>query len=229
LRITICIGGSVLAPDGPDGKFVKKLAEVLRKLKEDGHEISLVVGGGKPARMYIEEGRKLLLPSSKLDELGILITRLNARFLGLALGEICEQKPIETVEEATIVLASGKIPIMGGTTPGQTTDAVAATLASSVGSELLIFISNVDGIYDKDPKLYPDAKKIKVMKTADLMNLFGKIKFLPGMNVIIDPVAAKLIHLHRLKCVVLGKEEIEKLPDILAGNPHSGTVIEPGE
>lgn len=227
--MTICVGGSVLAPNGPDGKFAKKLAEVLRRLKEEGHEISLVVGGGGPARMYIEEGRRLLLPSTKLDELGIQITRMNARFLALVVGEICEQKPIETVEEATIVLASGKIPIMGGTTPGQTTDAVAATLASSVGSELLIFISNVDGIYDKDPKLFPDAQKIKVMKTADLVNLFGKIKFSPGMNVVIDPVAAKLIHLHRLKCVVLGKEEIERLPDILAGKPHSGTVIEPGE
>jgi len=229
MRITFCVGGSVLAPDGPDARFAKRLAEVIRDLKKAGHEISIVVGGGGPARKYIEEGGKLLLPSTKLDELGILVTRLNAKFLALTIGEACSQEPAKTIEEAAVVLASGKIPVMGGTTPGQTTDAVAATLASSVGSDLLIFISNVDGIYDKDPRLHPDAQKLSVMKTADLLNLFGKLKFSPGMNVVIDPVAAKLIHLYKIRCIVVGKEEVENLPDIIAGKPHSGTVIEPGE
>jgi uridylate kinase len=229
MRITLCVGGSVLAPDGPDTDFTKRLAEIIRRLKQDGHELSIVVGGGGPARLYIEAGQRLMIPSLKLDELGIAITRLNAKFLILALGDICEQKPLEAVEGASFVLASGKIPVMGGTTPGQTTDAVAAMLASSLGSDLLIFVSNVDGIYDKDPKKYEDAKKIREMKTSELVELFGRMRVSPGMNVVIDPVAAKLIHLYKLKCIVIGRDEIDNLPAILSGKAHSGTTILPGE
>jgi len=229
MRVTLCIGGSVLAPSGLDVEFTKKLAGIVRRLVQEGHEVSIVVGGGAPARMYIEAGQRLLFPSVKLDEFGIAVTRLNAKFLALALGDICEREPLETIEEAFFVLASGKVPLMGGTTPGQTTDAVAAMLASSLGSELLIFVTDVDGIYDKDPKHHPDARKIREMKTVDLLNLFGKTKISPGINVVIDPVAAKLIHLHKLKCIVIGKEEIDNLPSILSGGPHAGTTILPGE
>jgi uridylate kinase len=118
---------------------------------------------------------------------------------------------------------------MGGTAPGQTTDAVAAALAHVSGSDLLIFITDVDGIYTADPKKDPSAQKIIRLTTKDLLRMFGRVRQSPGMNVILDSVAVKLISRYKLKTLVLPASDLERLPRILAGEPHSGTTVEPVE
>jgi len=119
------------------------------------------------------------------------------------------------------------VPVMGGTTPGHTTDAVAAMLAKASRSDLLIFFSDVDGIYTTDPKLDPKAKKIESMTTRELAKRFATVKAEPGMKTIIDPIAAKLVERSKFKTLVMGAHEIKRLPKILEGAGHSGTTVEP--
>ena len=116
---------------------------------------------------------------------------------------------------------------MGGTTPGHTTDAVAAMLAKASRSDLLIFFSDVDGIYTTDPKLDSKAKKIESMTTRELAKRFATVKAEPGMKTIIDPIAAKLVERSKFKTLVMGAHEIKRLPKILEGAGHSGTTVEP--
>jgi uridylate kinase len=229
MRITICVGGSVLAPDRPDAEFIAEVAKALAKLKADKHEVLVVTGGGGPARMYIRAGRQLKLQSSRLDMLGIDVTRLNARMLALALGDLAEPEPVRTLEDAIQISLKNKIPVMGGTTPGQTTDAVAAMLAKASSSSLLIYISDVDGIYTADPKRDPSAKKIERMTTRELAAQFGWVKGEPGMNTPVDPVAAKIIERLKARVIFIGRGEINRLREIVRGEPHSGTTVSPAE
>jgi uridylate kinase len=166
-------------------------------------------------------------PHADLDKIGIDMTRLHARMIISALGDIAEPDPMTTVEAVVRAAFKNKVPVMGGMTPGQTTDAVAAMLAKSSGSELLIFFSDVDGVHTADPKPDPKAKKIERMTTRELGKQFATVKAEPGMKTIMDPVAAKLIERSKFKTLVMGVHEIKRLPKILEGADHSGTTIVP--
>lgn len=216
-----------MAPEELDVDCIRAVAQMLQTLKSQKHEILVVTGGGRPSRKYIEAARKLKASSAYCDLVGIDVTRLNARLLIAALGDLAEQEPITTFEAAVRVMLGGKVPVMGGTMPGQTTDAVAAMLASSSRSELLVFFTDVGGIYTTDPKLDPKAKKLEEVTVQDLMRLVS-VKMKPGINMVIDPVGAKLIQRTGIRTLVLGAHEIKRLPEILRGAKHSGTTIVPG-
>lgn len=227
MRVTICFGGSIINPGEIKVDTIKSIAAALKELKEEDHEILTVTGGGKTSRNYIEAAKELGAPHKDLDQIGISVTRLNAKLLISALGELADPEPPHNFEKSTRVMLKNKIPVMGGTQPGHTTDAVAAELADSSNSELLIFFTDVEGVYTADPKKDEKAEKIPRMKTSDLSKLMSKMKFEPGMSVIVDPLAVEILQRSKIKTLVLGKEEIERLPQIIEGAPHSGTVISP--
>jgi uridylate kinase len=101
-------------------------------------------------------------------------------------------------------------------------------LASSSKSELLVFFTDVDGVYTSDPKLDRKAKKFETMTSHELVNLVAGQRVEPGMNIIIDPIGVRLIERARIRTLVLGRHEISRLADILKGAKHSGTTITPG-
>ncbi len=228
MRVTLCFGGSILASEELDVDCIREIAQTLRALKSRKHEILAVTGGGRSSRKYIEAARKLKASSTQRDLMGIDVTRLNARLLIAALDDLAEREPLTTIEAAIRVMLKGKVPVMGGIMPGQTTDAVAAMLASSSKSELLVFFTDVDGVYTTDPKLDPRAKKLEVMTVQELVRLVAVKKMRPGISIVIDPVGAKLIQRKGIRTLVLGKHEIKRLPEILKGAKHSGTTIVPG-
>lgn len=230
MRITLGIGGSVLISEsGPNTEIVARAVRAVKNLQQEGHQIFIVVGGGATARKYMEMGKKLDLKGAQLDELGILVTRLNAKFFLFTMGESFDVEVPSTIESAIDLSLRGKTPVMGGTVPGHTTDAVAAMLANASGSELLVFITNVDGVYTADPKRYPGAKKIPKLTTRELVTRFARIRQRPGMNVIVDPIAAKLIDRYKIRTLILPASDLEKLHEIVRGAPHSGTTVEPVE
>lgn len=220
MRVTLCLGGSILVPDHPDADVYAKAAAVIKKLREK-HEVLVVTGGGAIARQYIEAAKKLGVDETGCHLLGIEVTRLNAFLLALALG-------LKTVEQdmgkAIVAALRGEVPVMGGTTPGQTTDAVAAMLAQMSNSDLLVIFSDVDGVYTADPKRDPTAKKLDKIKAEDLVKLVD-VAVVPGMRMIIDPIAARLILRHKIRTLFLGKEELERLPQIIEGADHQGTEV----
>jgi len=229
VRATICLGGSILVPEQPDVDTIHAAAGVLRDLRKKGYEFLVVVGGGQVARVYIDAAQKFKATNVECDVLGIDVTRLNARLLITALGDIAEQSPVTTFEAAVRVMLRGKIPVMGGTVPGHTTDAVAAGLADASRSDILIFFTNVDGVYTADPKLDPRAKKIETMTSRQLLEMVASVEMKPGITTIVDPISAKIIDRSRIKTLVLGKHGIPHLQKILEGVEHNGTTVVPRE
>ncbi len=225
MRVTICFGGAILAPGNPDTACIQDIVKTVRKLRTQKHEVLIVVGGGELARTYINAARELKVSSLLQDNIGIAATRLNAQLLISALGDLAEPAPVTIFEKAVRAMLKDKVPVMGGTTPGQTTDAVAAMLAQSSKSEVLVNFTNVDGVYTADPKLDPQAKKIDRMTANELAKVVGAEEVKPGMKTIMDPVAVKLLQRSNIETLVMGKHEITRLPEILNGAKHSGTTI----
>lgn len=227
MKITICFGGSIFGLS-PDPKILKRIKKSLQNLRDRGHEPLVVTGGGKTSREYIKSVKGLEVPNKTLDKIGIMVTRLNAQLLIAALGDMAPSEPLKSFEAAIKSMFRGKIPIMGGTTPGHTTDAVAAELAESSESDLLVFFTEVGGVYTNDPKKDEEAEKIDSMKIPELVDLVSETKFEPGMSSIIDPLAAEIIQRIQIRTLVLGKKEINRLPRIVEGGEHSGTIIASG-
>ncbi|AEC52897.1 uridylate kinase [Pyrococcus sp. NA2] len=225
MRIVFDIGGSVLVPDKPDIEFIKGIAYELTKVSED-HEIAIVVGGGKVAREYIKVASEFNANETFKDYLGIQITRANAMLLIAALKERAYPEVVSDFWEAWRAIQLKRIPVMGGTHPGHTTDAVSALLAEFLGADLLIVITNVDGVYTDDPRKNPNAKKISKMKAQELVELVSKSAGGAGASTIIDPLAAQIIARSGIKTYVIGKADALKLFDVIKGN-HNGTTIEP--
>ena len=225
MKIVFALGGSVLMPkEGASVDKIKEYADVFKKIKDKNNEICIVVGGGNTARNYISVAREFA-NESFCDEIGILATRMNSMLLISALNNYAVKKVPENFKDAEIILNLNKIVVMGGTHPAHTTDAVAASLAEYIDADMLVVATNVDGVYDKDPRKYADAKKIKELTTKELLNITGSASIEAGSSTIIDPLASKIIDRAKLKTIVIegAPEEILKI----LNNTHSGTIINP--
>jgi predicted uridylate kinase len=120
--------------------------------------VNTVVNRGSTARHYISMARRLGVNESWSDLLGINISRINALLLNALLGDITYNYIPRNVDEVLTAWSSGKVVTLGGLQPGQSTNAVAMIIAELVGADLVVNATDVDGVYDKDPKKYSDAK-----------------------------------------------------------------------
>ena len=223
-RVVISVGGSVLVPS-LDAHRLKEWAGTLIRLHEAGIQVFAVVGGGGEARRYINACRDVGLDEASSDEIGIKVTRINAALLIGALGEHAYPRVAESYLQAKEFALSGKIVIMGGVTPGQTTDAVSAVLAEEAGASMMVNMTAVDGIYSADPKKDPSAKKFDIMSPQELIDLIMKEKMSAGSNMVIDLVAAKVTERSGIPLVVIDGRDTTLLEKALLDGEFNGTVV----
>lgn len=219
--IVISYGGSVILSDDVDVSFFRELKNLLKKLT-DNYKIYLIIGGGKTARTYIKLGRKLNFKEEILDEIGIEITRANAKLLTNIL-EITNKKIPCTTDEARNL--DDPIVVMGGTTPGHSTDMVGAELAEKTGAQKFIIATNVDGVYDKDPNKYNDAKQIKEIAVKQLIADYGTDWGSAGKNVVIDGPALEIIDRAKISTFVLNGKRLDELEKAITNQSFDGTII----
>ena len=225
MRVVVSVGGSVLVPE-LEAERVEAYAETLLDVVESGHELGVVVGGGPVAREYIGTARALGADEISLDRLGIEVTRLNARLLAGALGDAAVSRPVEAVENAREVFRRGDIPVLGGTTPGHTTDAVATGVAEHAGADLLVYATSVDGVFDADPGVEKDAAKFDRLSPTELVEVVSEVELDAGSNAPVDLLAAKLLQRSGLRAVVVDGSDPEHVAAAVEGD-HDGTDILP--
>jgi uridylate kinase len=219
--IVISIGGSVILSDDVTLTFFNELKALLEKLCRKV-KIYIVVGGGKTARSYIKLGRVLNLKENFLDEIGIDITRLNAKLLLKFLGISNTKIPISTKEAKEF---KGSIVLMGGTTPGHSTDMVGAELALITNASKFIIATNVDGVFNKDPNKYDNAKLIKKISIDKLIGSFGTNWKTAGKNIVVDGPALKIIKEAKIKTYVLNGKRLDQLENAINNKEFLGTII----
>jgi uridylate kinase len=159
--IVLSLGGSLIVPEVMDLDFLRSLREVIKKNTKK-YKFVIVCGGGSVARKYISA----LAEEHKSDYLqslvGISVTRLNARFMSYFFGFDPEFGIPHDMKHIKNLLKKDDIIFCGALryAPNQTSDATACKLAAFLKTDF-INLTNVKGLYDKNPMKYKDAKFIK--------------------------------------------------------------------
>jgi uridylate kinase len=222
--VVISVGGSILIQDKDDITFIRKLAKVLIG-KTANHKLYIVTGGGRVAREYIRIGRELGASETYLDEIGIEVTRLNARLLITALGENAYHVPAKTIEEALHAGKTHQIVVMGGLHPGFTTDAVSAMMAERVNAARLVNATSVAGVYTSDPKKDPRAKMLKKLTFDELIKIVDRSEHAAGPNIVFDPLAAKIVKRSGIRTLVCDGRNLPVLMSAIDNKDFTGTTI----
>ncbi len=223
MRIVVRIGGSVVA-NPINTELIGKYAGIIKAVKQQGHEVVVVVGGGALARQFIGIAKELNLDMNAQDEIAISCSRLFAQLFLKKLGEIACSKVAITLDDAAECLDQGKVVVMGGLKPGITTDTVAMLVAERVNAELLVKGTDQNGVYDKDPRKNPDAVKLDRLSVEDLAKVFEHNEHKAGIHQVIDPEAIKVLKRKRLKLVVVNGFVPENILAAIEGK-NAGTMI----
>jgi len=224
MRIVFRIGGSVVAsPINTD--LMNKYTDLLKVIKSQGHQLIVIVGGGTLAREFIGIAKKMDLEMKSQDEIAISVSRLFAQLFVAKFGPLGCGKVAVTLEEATQCFEEDKIVVMGGLKPGITTDTVGALVAEHVNADLLVKGTDQDGIYNKDPRKNPDAKKLDRLSFNELQNVFSEKEHKAGIHQIIDPEAIKVLKRNRIKIIVVNGFKPENILTAVKGE-KIGTTVE---
>jgi len=204
--------------------LMNRYAEVLQDLKRQGHGVAAVVGGGSLSRDMIRTAKAMGLSEPYQDEVAISVSRVMAQLLALRLGKSGSLTVPTTIEEAADLFEKGKIVIMGGLKPGMTTDTVAALLADRVNADLLVKATDQEGIYNRDPRKFPDARKLDLLSFNDLSKLFEANKHRAGIHQIVDPEAVRILQKRKIRTVIVNGFKPENVLLAVKGE-KVGTVI----
>ena len=222
-RVVIKLSGRVFGMDNV--KVLKDYASFLVKISKICQPV-IVAGGGKIARHYITHARSSGADESTLDELGIEISRLNAKLLIYALKQKAYSHPPTTLQEVRHAVDSDLIVVTGGLHPGQSTNGTAALIAEKIKATEFLNATDVDGVYDKDPNKYKNAKKFKKMELKDLRKMLVHEDSVAGGYDLMDIVALKIIERSKIKTRIL-KSDLKTLEKVIKGGSAGTEIILP--
>ena len=225
MRVVLKIGGSLLYDEKGSviQEVIQKYSEVIRTLVTSGHKFMIVVGGGKPAREFISAARALGASEAQCDWIGIKLARLNAELVSAALGDLAYPRIAETLDELETAFVTGRVVLMGGLVPGQSTNAVAAVAAEILNADVLLNATNVDGVYDKDPK-ESGAKKLDTLTIQELKKILAGGGTRAGEYKLFDPVALRVVERSKIKTIIFNGNQPENVQHIIEGK-KIGSVI----
>lgn len=184
-RVLLKLSGQVFSGNDSFGicyDMVGAIAADIKELKDSGVDVAVVVGGGNIIRGHAAEGAGMDRASA--DYMGMLATVINS----LALQDALEKAGVETRVQTAITMAEiaepfirrralrhlekGRVVILAAGTgnPYFTTDTAAALRALEIKAQAVIKATNVDGVYDKDPHKYSDAKMLPEIEYLDAIN-----------------------------------------------------------
>ncbi len=227
-RVLIKLSGEALAGEtgfGIDDKVMARVVGELKAVHDMGADIGVVVGAGNFWR-----GRQgMSMDRATADYMGMLATVLNCLALQDALEKAGVHTRVQTALQITQVaepyiirkalrhLEKGRVVIFGCGTgnPYFTTDTGAALRAAEIKADVLLLAKNVDGIYDSDPKLNPNAVKFERISAMEFISR--------GLTAM-DTTAVSLCMTNKIPVVAFGLNEPESIRRVVAGE-NIGTVI----
>lgn len=223
--IVLSLGGSLIIPKtGFDVKFLKNFKKMILTLTKRGYRFVLVCGGGSTCRQYQSAAKAVEKLSAKdLDLIGIQTTRFNAFFIKTIFGKLAH--PELTKNPAEKLNWKTKVLVGAGWEPGWSSDFDAVELAKTYGAGTVINLSNIEYVYDSDPRVNPKAKKIMNISWKDFQKIVGN-KWTPGANLPFDPIASKLADKNKIKVIVMNGKNLAEVKKAIEGKKFRGTVIE---
>jgi uridylate kinase len=223
--VVVKISGRLLYP--PRSSYIQGLRDAIIEAKRRGYTIGVVTGGGELARMYIRETRLLGVSEALLDLLGIEASKINALALAIALLPHSSPKIPRSIEEAVDAALSGSIPVLGGLQPGQSNNAVAASLAEGLGARVIVnMMAGLDAVYDRPPTEH-GARKYSKISVSQMEELAGKNPQIAGTYELFDHVALKIVKRSKLTVLFVDGSEPSVLVEVIEDHSKAGTIMVP--
>lgn len=227
-RVMLKISGEALAGEkgfGLDQPTINAIAEKIKECYDMGVEIAIVVGGGNFWRGRTGEG----MDRSRADHMGMLATVINSLALLDALEQLGVESRVQTAIEMRQIaepyirlkaarhLQKGRVVIFacGTGNPFFSTDTTAALRAAEIDAEVILLAKKVDGVYDCDPHINPNAKKFDSLSFIDVLN-----KQLGVM----DSTATSLCMDNNIPILVFGLDDPENIKRAVMGE-RIGTLV----
>ncbi|MCT4618647.1 MAG: UMP kinase [Marinisporobacter sp.] len=227
-RVILKLSGEALAGEkgfGVDGETVDAIAAQVKEISNLGVEVAIVVGGGNFWRGRSGEG----MDRTTADYMGMLATVINALALQDALEGIDISTRVQTAIEMRQIaepyirrkavrhLEKSRIVIFAAGTgnPYFSTDTTAALRAAEIEAEVILLAKKVDGVYDSDPNINPNAKKFDELSYIDVLN--------KGLGVM-DSTATSLCMDNKIPIIVFGLNEPANIKRVVLGE-KIGTFV----
>ena len=232
-RVLVKFSGEALAGEegyGIDTQILKYIADEIEDLVRNSIEVAVVVGGGNIIR-GVSAAQDGIIKRTSGDYMGMLATVINAVALQEALeyngvyARVQSAIKLEQIAETFIVrrakrhLEKGRVVIFGAGTgnPFFTTDTAATLRATEIEASMIIKATKVDGVYDKDPKKYDDAKKLDVLTYEDALRDHIKV---------MDDTSIALAKDNSLPIVVCDMFKKGNLLKIINGDFSSASIVQ---
>jgi len=222
--IVLSLGGSLIIPNEIDVKFLKKFKEIIKNNIKN-YKFVIVCGGGSIARKYISALKEIGFDEDFQNFSGISATRMNARFMSYFFGIDPKKGIPHTLKTVKSYIKRRNLIFCGALDykPNQTSDSTAAEIARYFKAEF-INLTNVPGLYNKDPKKHKNTKFISKISWQGLFEMANEKNFKPGQHFVIDQTAAKTILEKKIKTYILGKD-LKQLDNLLKNKTFKGTII----
>jgi uridylate kinase len=224
--IVISLGGSLIVPDEIDWKFLKQFKKIIETEIKRGFHFIIVTGGGKTCRKYQAAAKKITkLESDDVDWIGIHSSRLNAHLIRTIFRNYAH--PIINTNPYDLegfLKNKESILVAAGYRPGNSTDYISILLAKHFEVKKVANLSNIDYVYNKDPRKFKDAKKIKEISWPEFQKIVGD-KWDPGLNAPFDPVASRIAAKEKMEVVILNGRKLSNFKKYLNGEKFFGTTI----
>ena len=222
--LVISLGGSVIVPDKVDYIFLRKFRSIIKRYSRR-EKVVMVTGGGGTFRKYLKSLEKVKLDELTIGLVGIATTKLNARVVA---GFFNKKGNIpNSINEIRQALKKSNIVICGalGFRTGTTTDGNAAEIAKYFKARAILNITNVNGLYDSDPRKHKSARLIPRIGFNEFYMIARKVKYKAGQHFVLDQKAAGIIRKHRINTVILNGHNLNNLENFLSDKKFSGTII----
>lgn len=223
----LSLGGSLVVPNGGiDIEYLTKFNEFIRnQISSKLGRFFIVVGGGATTRHYQKAAQEILkheIVHEDLDWIGIHATRLNAHLIRIIFRDIAHSHVLKHFE--IIRKTTEPVVVAAGWKPGWSTDYCAITICEDYNIHNIINLTNVDQVYDKDPKKFPDAKPLGEITWDKYREMVGS-DWTPGMNAPFDPIASKLAAEIGVTVKIVNGKNLDNLGKALDGQKFFGTTI----
>ncbi len=220
----LSLGGSLIVPEKIDLKFLGSFRDTLQK-NTDKYKFIVICGGGTTARKYIDALSKLGADVKSQGFAGISATRMNARFMSYIFGIDPEAGIPHKMKDIKKYLKRQDVVFCGALTYGEkeTSDSTSVEVAEHFKAEF-INLTDVPGLYDKNPKEFKKAKLIPKISWQELSDIVNKMEFKPGQHFVIDQTAAKMILEKKITSYIIGKD-MSQLDNLFNKREFVGTTI----
>lgn len=218
----IKIGGSILVPEWPDGEYMQELVRIFTHRADQGEHFVIIVGGGYVARRYQDILRSFGVSDDELDWIGVHAIQFNAQLMRMAFGSYAHS---EIITASTGIPQTDKpILIYSAEEPGQSSNYGAVVCAQELGAQQIINLSNVDYIYDADPRDTPNAKKYSEASWEQYRTFIPQ-EWTPGLSTPFDPVSSAKAQEADVDVIFMKGKPIKNLEKYFENGEVKGSII----